>query len=264
METLKLGSKGDSVKQLQKALNLTVDGDFGPKTELAVKQWQKEQGLTVDGIVGEKTWNLLISNSKAISSEVIYKPLPIHVTPLNNRDIKFLVIHFTAGSNSKPGKALSEYNTFVERAASADFVVDDRDIVQCNPDIKNYYCWAAGDSLKNTKGGSLYKIANNKNIVSIELCSTCIPATSTAVNTPNHNGWSFAEDTLNNAIKIAKIIMGKYNIPITNVIRHYDITGKICPGIIGWNTERINNLDGTSTNQFSDDSKWQEFKNKLK
>lgn len=39
METLKLGSKGDSVKWLQKALNLTADGIFGKGTETAVKQF---------------------------------------------------------------------------------------------------------------------------------------------------------------------------------------------------------------------------------
>lgn len=33
MENIKLGSKGNSVKSLKKELNLTIDGDFGSKTE---------------------------------------------------------------------------------------------------------------------------------------------------------------------------------------------------------------------------------------
>ena len=37
---LKKGSKGDDVKELQKLLNITVDGDFGPATELAVMRFQ--------------------------------------------------------------------------------------------------------------------------------------------------------------------------------------------------------------------------------
>jgi hypothetical protein len=53
---LKRGSKGESVKTLQEFLKITVDGDFGPKTEAAVKEWQKAHGLMVDGIVGPKTW----------------------------------------------------------------------------------------------------------------------------------------------------------------------------------------------------------------
>lgn len=54
---LKIGSKGDEVKQLQEKLGLTADGSFGPGTEKAVKSWQSTNGLTADGIVGDGTWN---------------------------------------------------------------------------------------------------------------------------------------------------------------------------------------------------------------
>ena len=53
---LKKGSKGEAVKTLQEFLKITVDGDFGPKTETAVKNYQKKNGLTVDGVVGPRTW----------------------------------------------------------------------------------------------------------------------------------------------------------------------------------------------------------------
>jgi peptidoglycan hydrolase-like protein with peptidoglycan-binding domain len=33
-----------------------VDGDFGPKTEVAVRAYQGERGVEVDGIVGDQTW----------------------------------------------------------------------------------------------------------------------------------------------------------------------------------------------------------------
>lgn len=57
---IKRGSKGESVKWLQYALNkygygLTIDGDFGVKTEAAVKDFQKNHGLIVDGIAGKNT-----------------------------------------------------------------------------------------------------------------------------------------------------------------------------------------------------------------
>ena len=62
--TLKMGSKGPSVKTLQNALNqrgyaLSVDGEFGPSTQGAVKNFQRVNGLTDDGIVGPKTWEKL-------------------------------------------------------------------------------------------------------------------------------------------------------------------------------------------------------------
>ena len=53
--TLRRGSKGDAVKQLQQKLGISADGDFGPGTEAAVKKWQAANGLTADGIVGPKT-----------------------------------------------------------------------------------------------------------------------------------------------------------------------------------------------------------------
>lgn len=268
METIKKGSRGTSVKTLQDKLGLTVDGIFGPKTEEAVKAFQKANGLSVDGIVGPKTWDALdgkTNTNKSIDPSVIYKPLSVHVTKSLNRIPKYLAIHFTAGSNSKPGRALNTYNTFVSRSASADFVVDDQDIVQFNPDINNYYCWAVGDNKnKYSSGGTLYGKATNKNTISIEICSTCVPATTTAVNTPNHPGWSFSEATLNNAIKLAKIIMKKYNIPMEQVVRHYDISGKLCPGIIGWNNEPIYDMNtGKATKDKSNSVKWEEFKKRL-
>ena len=45
--------------------------------------------------------------------------------------------------------------------------------------------------------------------------------------------------------------MKTYNIDANHVIRHYDVTGKYCPGIIGWNSAS------------GDESEWLAFKSKL-
>ena len=49
MKTLKKGDKGEEVKTLQELLKITVDSDFGPKTEDAVKAFQRSKGLNADG-----------------------------------------------------------------------------------------------------------------------------------------------------------------------------------------------------------------------
>jgi len=64
METLRIGNKGDTVKQLQellnnKGFNLIVDGNFGARTEATVREWQRNLSLTVDGVVGARTWKSL-------------------------------------------------------------------------------------------------------------------------------------------------------------------------------------------------------------
>ncbi len=62
MDTIKLNSKGENVKILQKFLGLNPDGIFGPRTLIKVKEWQKSQGLTADGIIGPKSWNVIINS----------------------------------------------------------------------------------------------------------------------------------------------------------------------------------------------------------
>ena len=70
--TLKKGSKGETVKALQKQLmdlgydlgKYGADGDFGSATLAAVKAFQKANGLKDDGIVGDATWKALEGNPK--------------------------------------------------------------------------------------------------------------------------------------------------------------------------------------------------------
>lgn len=54
--TIRVGSTGQAVTAWQRAIGVSVDGVFGPRTELATKQWQQRHGLIADGIVGPKTW----------------------------------------------------------------------------------------------------------------------------------------------------------------------------------------------------------------
>ena len=265
MEVIKKGSKCESVKKLQKALGVTADGVFGANTEAAVKKFQFKAGLTPDGIVGEKTWAALEKNpvdNKAVDDCVIYNPLSVHITPSKGRSIRYLAIHFTAGSSSIGGRAMNVKRTFETSPASADFCVDDRDIVQFNPDIKNNYCWAVGDKRQITGGASLNGIASNKNTISIEICSSCKSGYSVA--NANHEGWYFTEAAINNAVKLAKILMKTYNIPVERVVRHYDITGKLCPGIVGWNDYYVMSNDGKTKIRKNNSEQWQAFKDRLK
>lgn len=68
LDILKTGSKGNQVETLQAMLNiknsafLSVDGEFGNKTDAAVRKFQTKKKLTVDGCVGKETWTELLKN----------------------------------------------------------------------------------------------------------------------------------------------------------------------------------------------------------
>lgn len=160
-----------------------------------------------------------------------------NMTKLSNRDIKYIVIHYTAGVTSKKGSAVNTANYFNKDTtkASADFIVDDETVVQYNNDIKNQYTWHAGDSKM------------NKQSIGIEICSNNSTGKMTVPNDPN---YYFTEESLTNAVELVKKLMKEYNIPIENVIRHYDVTHKLCPGILGWTDSKS--------------PEWNKFKERLK
>ncbi len=54
-KSLKKGSRGKRVRQLQRALGIPADGIFGKGTKRAVKRYQRRHGLYVDGIAGPQT-----------------------------------------------------------------------------------------------------------------------------------------------------------------------------------------------------------------
>lgn len=55
LSTLRVGSKGPEVVELQKALGISADGQFGPGTATALKKWQTANRLAADGVAGPVT-----------------------------------------------------------------------------------------------------------------------------------------------------------------------------------------------------------------
>jgi peptidoglycan hydrolase-like protein with peptidoglycan-binding domain len=72
--TLKQGSQGETVSELQAALKLlgfypgNVDGFYGEQTVQAVSRFQSAAGLEADGITGMDTWNRLFPPTPKISA----------------------------------------------------------------------------------------------------------------------------------------------------------------------------------------------------
>lgn len=127
----------------------------------------------------------------------------------NNRQIKYIVIHYTA-NDGDTAWGNTNYFKSTYRGASAHYFVDETSIWRCVGDYDiAWHC-----------GAKTYKhsYCRNENSIGIELCSR-----------RNNNGYYFKEETVKNAIDLVKYLMEKHNIPEENVIRHYDVTGKVCP-----------------------------------
>lgn len=139
---LKIGSKGEDVKILQSFLKLKADGNFGPKTQVAVQKWQKSNGLIDDGIVGPRTWaamglattdlsetvqkenNLVINTSYLSEGEYLKGP----ISP------KYIFLHHTAGWHN-PYNVISAWNKDKRGPIGTEFVIGGQSVL--GNDIKN-------------------------------------------------------------------------------------------------------------------------------
>ncbi len=101
--------------------------------------------------------------------------------------------------------------------ASATYFVDEKSIWQCVEDSNR--AWHCGGGLQGSGGHAFHNICTNSNSIGIEMCCKKTAA----------GVWYFEEETVKNTADLTRYLMKKYNIPIDRVIRHYDVTGKICP-----------------------------------
>ena len=74
--SVRLGSSGDAVKELQRILKVSVDGEFGPDTDKAVREFQEEKDLRVDGHVTANVWKALKGQKYEKTAEEEKKPEP--------------------------------------------------------------------------------------------------------------------------------------------------------------------------------------------
>lgn len=133
--------------------------------------------------------------------------------------IKYIVWHYTANDGASD-EANGNYFKRKNLKASSHYFVDDDSVTISVPDT--YVAYSVGGSrysnYKLTGGASLYKVCTNTNSLNIELCDV------------NKNGtFDVTDKTLENAIKLTRELMKKYNVPIDRIVRHFDVTGKNCP-----------------------------------
>ena len=139
-----------------------------------------------------------------------------------NKSNKYIVIHYVGATGG--AKDNCRYFEKEYRGASAHyFVGHNGEVWQCVEDKNvSWHC-----------GANVYKhpYCRNSNSIGIEMCCYML------------NGkWCFDEKTVASTLELVKELMKKYNIPEANVIRHYDVTGKVCPEPFVSNATAWNNF----------------------
>lgn len=153
-------------------------------------------------------------------------------TVYKNRSIKYIVIHWVGAKSTAKDNAT--YFAKGNRNASAHYFVDSKEIWQSVLDVDAAWAVGGGAYSQGSKGSTYGNKCKNANSISIELC--CIKKNGKLIVDPK---------AITKAAPLVRYLMDKYDIPKSRVIRHYDVTGKSCPG--GYLT----------------DKKWKALRNKL-
>ena len=130
---------------------------------------------------------------------------------LRTQKVKYIVVHYTAGN----GDTARDNGLYFQRngglGASAHWFVDEKSALLSVPE--EFVAWHCGGA------AYTHPDCRNGNSIGVELCS----------DKDRDGAYYFTEDTLETAAKLIRELMAKYDVPIENVIRHYDVTGKVCP-----------------------------------
>lgn len=136
----------------------------------------------------------------------------------------YIVIHYTG--TPTPAKSNCEYFAGGNRGASAHYFIDHNgDVYQCVEDKNS--AWHCGATIYN------HPKCRNGNSIGIELCCR-----TTGDPSKSDSNWYFEDATVSSAILLVKELMVKYGIPADHVIRHYDVTGKVCPAPYVFNNKK--------------------------
>lgn len=144
---------------------------------------------------------------------------PYNFTDANNAGrIKYIVIHYTA--NPRAGAyANAQYYASTYVGASAHYFVDSDNVI---------YRSVADEDIAWHVGAKYYvhPECRNSNSIGIEMC---VKKRSLATLNASDTDWYFEDATVDHAVELTRDLMKKYGVPVENVIRHYDTTGKCCP-----------------------------------
>lgn len=151
---------------------------------------------------------------------------PYNYTSGNINRIKYIVIHYVGALGGAKENCQYYASTYV--GASAHYYVGFNGEIYQSVRDKDV-AWSVGAS------SYVHKECRNSNSLNIEMC---VRKKSTKTMNATDKDWYFEEATVKSAIALTQYLMKKYNIAADHVIRHYDVTGKICPNPYVYNNTK--------------------------
>lgn len=127
--------------------------------------------------------------------------------------IEYIVIHYTSNLGDT-AKNNADYFAREIVKASAHYFVDESEVWQSVPDDR--IAWHCGGGLQGSGGHAWYGKCKNANSIGVEICM-------------QDKQGRLRQASIDRAAQLARELMAKYGIPADHVIRHYDVTGKMCP-----------------------------------
>lgn len=125
--------------------------------------------------------------------------------------IQWIVVHYTANDGDTDAGNASYFSRTPNLSASAHYFVDEDSVTQSVRDSDT--AWHCG-----SETGYYYNACRNANSIGVEMCSDKV------------NGkYVITEQTVALTVSLVRMLMQKYNIPVSRVCRHYDVTHKECP-----------------------------------
>ena len=148
------------------------------------------------------------------------------LTPYNHNTgttdrIKWIVIHYVGALGGAEANCKYYASQYVN--ASAHYYVGFAGEIWQSVEDKNI-AWHCGAKKY------VHPECRNGNSLGIELC---VRNKGSLADTSRD--WYFEDATVQAANALTKELMAKYNVPADHVIRHYDVTGKICPNPFVYN-----------------------------
>jgi N-acetylmuramoyl-L-alanine amidase len=136
--------------------------------------------------------------------------------------IKYIVIHYVGALGG--AEANCKYYASQYIGASAHYYVGFSGEVWQSVEEKDI-AWHCGAK------SYVHPECRNANSLGIEMCVR----NSSGNLADTSRDWYFEDATVKSTIELTKALMAKYNVPADRVIRHHDVTGKICPNPYVWN-----------------------------